>query len=191
MTSLPAPFAVCCTATFAPSFSDTSISRRRISASCAGAFFTALGLAPSSMRLTSRSVSRTDKPFLATWRAASNCCKGFEIDNKARAWPISSCRSSSIGFTLSERSRSRSRLLTDARERPTAWAASACVRSNSRISRSSARASSSGFRSSRWIFSMSAIAMAASSGISRTTAGMSARPAICAARQRRSPATIS
>jgi hypothetical protein len=53
------------------------------------------------------------------------------------------------------------------------------------------RASSSGFRSSRWIFSISAMAMAAESGISRTTTGTCSRPAICAARQRRSPAIIS
>ena len=75
------------------------------------------------------------------------------IDSNARAWPISSCRDSSIGLTLSDSSSRRSRLLTDARLRPTASAACWCVRSNSRISRSSARASSSGFRSSRWKFS--------------------------------------
>src|SRR5262249_5597606 len=41
------------------------------------------------------------------------------------------------------------------------------------------------------MFSMSATAMAASSGMWRMTAGISLRPAICAARPRRSPALIS
>src|SRR3569832_479613 len=65
------------------------------------------------------------------------------------------------------------------------------VRVNSPISRCKALASSMGFRFSRWMFSISAIAIAALSGTSRTTAGISCRPAICAARQRRSPAMIS
>jgi len=82
-------------------------------------------------------------------------------------------------------------LLTAARERPTASAAVWWVMSNSRISRSSARASSSGLRFSRWMFSISDIATAASSGTLRMTAGTACRPAICAARQRRSPAMIS
>ena len=81
--------------------------------------------------------------------------------------------------------------MTVARDRPTASAASACVSPNSSMSRCSERASSMGFRSSRWMFSMSATATADSSGMSRMTAGIVCRPAICAARQRRSPATIS
>ena len=85
----------------------------------------------------------------------------------------------------------RSRLDTAARERPTASAACAWVRSNSSISRCSACASSSGLRSSRWMFSISAIATTVRSSTSRTTAGISVRPASCAARQRRSPAMIS
>jgi hypothetical protein len=48
-----------------------------------------------------------------------------------------------------------------------------------------------GFRFSRWMFSISDMASAASSGTSRTSAGTSSRPAICAARQRRSPAISS
>ena len=81
--------------------------------------------------------------------------------------------------------------LTAARERPTASAACWCVRPNSRISRCSARASSSGLRSSRWMFSINAIASAASSPTGFTTTGTSASPAIWAARKRRSPAMIS
>ena len=149
MTSLPAPFAVWSTLTFAPNFSETSISSRRMSAFCAGVFFTGFELPPSSTLLTSLSVSRTESPFFITCRAAANCCAAFEIASNARACPISSCRSSSSVFTFSDRSCRRSRLLTDARERPTALAASAWVRSNSRMSRSSARASSSGLRFSR------------------------------------------
>ena len=80
----------------------------------------------------------------------------------------------------------RSRLLTAARERPTASAACWWVSSNSLISRSSARASSSGLRSSRWMFSISAIAMAASSRTWRMTAGISCE----AGHLRRAPAAL-
>jgi len=80
---------------------------------------------------------------------------------------------------------------TAARERPTASAAWPWVRENSLISRCSDCASSSGLRSSRWIFSISAMAMTVRSSSSRTTTGTWARPASWAARQRRSPATIS
>lgn len=45
--------------------------------------------------------------------------------------------------------------------------------------------------SSRWMFSISAMAMAASSGTSRTSAGIFSSPACWLARQRRSPAMIS
>ncbi len=48
-----------------------------------------------------------------------------------------------------------------------------------------------GLRFSRWIFSISAIATAASSGTSLMMTGMVSRPASWQARQRRSPATIS
>jgi hypothetical protein len=41
------------------------------------------------------------------------------------------------------------------------------------------------------MFSISDMAMAASSGTSRITAGIASSSAICAARQRRSPAMIS
>jgi glutamate-1-semialdehyde 2,1-aminomutase len=82
-------------------------------------------------------------------------------------------------------------LVTAARDRPTASAASWWVSSNSTISRCRAVASSSGLRSSRWMFSISAMAMAARSGTSRTTAGTSLNPASWAARQRRSPAISS
>jgi hypothetical protein len=77
------------------------------------------------------------------------------------------------------------------RERPIALAACWWVMPNSSIRRWTPIASSSGLRSSRWMFSISDIASAASSGISRTSTGTSVRPAICAARQRRSPAMIS
>ena len=52
-------------------------------------------------------------------------------------------------------------------------------------------ASSSGLRSSRWMFSISAITAAASSGTSLTSTGTSSSPASLAARTRRSPAMIS
>jgi len=72
-----------------------------------------------------------------------------------------------------------------------ASAASWCVSLNSPISRCTPPASSSGLRFSLWMFSTSAMASAVESGTSRTSAGTSARPAIFAARQRRSPAMIS
>ena len=48
-----------------------------------------------------------------------------------------------------------------------------------------------GFKSSRWMFSISAMAMAASSATARITQGTLSRPANWLARQRRSPAIIS
>ena len=74
---------------------------------------------------------------------------------------------------------------------PIASATSCWVSSNSCCRRCSAAASSMGFRSSLWIFSIRAMAMAASSGTSRTIVGMLCRPASWVARQRRSPAMIS
>src|SRR3954451_8349929 len=58
----------------------------------------------------------------------------------------------------------------------------------SRIIRSYIAASSSGEMSSRWRFSMIEISSAVSSSMSSTSAGIVGRPAICDARQRRSPA---
>ena len=60
----------------------------------------------------------------------------------------------------------RSRLLAALRERPTACAACSCVSLNSSTRRCRPCASSSGLRSSRWMFSISAITAAASSGTS-------------------------
>ena len=85
----------------------------------------------------------------------------------------------------------RSRFEAAGRERPTASAASWCVMENSSTRRCKPCASSSGLRFSRWIFSIRAMAKADSSGISRINVGTSVNPAICAARQRRSPAMIS
>ena len=70
-------------------------------------------------------------------------------------------------------------------------AISSCDRFASSASRRYACASSIAFRFSRWMFSMSATWSSWSSGTSRTTTGTLSRPARCAARQRRSPATIS
>ena len=53
-----------------------------------------------------------------------------------------------------------------------------------------AEASSMGFKSSLWIFSMRACAIVSLSERSLTIAGITERPAILAALQRRSPATI-
>ena len=54
-----------------------------------------------------------------------------------------------------------------------------------------ARASSTGLRSSRAMFSITASSSEAASSCWRTTAGIVSSSAICAARQRRSPATSS
>ena len=70
----------------------------------------------------------------------------------------------------------RSRLLAALRERPTACAACSWVRPNSSVRRCRPCASSSGLRSSRWMFSISAIAAAASSGTSRTSTGTLVEP---------------
>ena len=70
-------------------------------------------------------------------------------------------------------------------------AAASWVRPNSSVSRLTPRASSSGLRSSRCMFSISAIAAAASSATSRTSTGTRSSPARRAARTRRSPAMIS
>ena len=82
-------------------------------------------------------------------------------------------------------------MLAALRERPTACAACSWVWPNSRTSRFRPCASSSGLRSSRWMFSISDIAAAASSGTSRTSTGTLSRPARRAARKRLSPAMIS
>src|SRR5690554_2853470 len=98
---------------------------------------------------------------------------------------------SSMTLTSSASDISRNRLVMVTRDLPTASATCCWVSSNSCCRRCSARASSMGLRSSRWIFSISAMAIAASSGTSRITAGMRSSPACWEARQRRSPAMIS
>ncbi|MNY47243.1 hypothetical protein D3C86_1824970 [compost metagenome] len=77
------------------------------------------------------------------------------------------------------------------RDLPTASATCCWVSWKSCCRRCRAAASSIGLRSSRWMFSISAMAIAASSLTSRTSAGMRSRPASWLARQRRSPAMIS
>ena len=82
-------------------------------------------------------------------------------------------------------------VLTATRLRPTRRPTSSRVRPSSSTSAAHARASSIGLRSSRAMFSTSAASSACASSRSRTIAGMLFKPAICAARQRRSPATSS
>ncbi len=79
----------------------------------------------------------------------------------------------------------------DARLRPTRRATFSCVRPNSLTSVVQARASSTGFRFSRAMFSISPTSSAARSSYGDTNAGTMSKPAILAARQRRSPATSS
>ena len=148
-------------------------------ASCAAA------RAPRSSCCTSASVSRTDSPFAATrlpasiWRAPSSA-------SSARAWPISSAPSISISCTGRASLSRRSRLVVALRERPTASAACSCVILNSSTRRCRPAASSIGFRFSRWMFSISDMASAASSGTSRTSAGTSLE----ARHLRRAPAPL-
>ena len=104
---------------------------------------------------------------------------------------MSSAPSITISCTGLASLSSRSRLVVAVRERPTASAACSWVILNSSTRRCTPAASSIGFRFSRWMFSMSDMASAASSGTSRTITGTSSSPAICAARQRRSPAISS
>ncbi len=126
-------------------------------------------------------------PFFATTRPrAPACLRLFVTPSSARAWPISSECVATISHTSGAASSSRSRFDTAARERPMASAHCWCVSWNSLMSRSSARASSSEFRFSRWMFSMSATAIAASSGMWRMIAGMSGE----ARELRGAPATL-
>ena len=75
------------------------------------------------MRRTNASVSRTESDFVATSPATSICCRFDVSPSSARAWPISMRRCSSNCLTSSASSISRNKLLTAARERPTASAA--------------------------------------------------------------------
>ena len=77
------------------------------------------------------------------------------------------------------------------RDLPTASAMSSCVRPKRSIRAWKPCASSIGLRSVRCTFSTIAISSTSTSLNSRMTAGIVCRPARCAARQRRSPATIS
>ena len=142
-------------------------------------------------RATSRSASRTDS-FLPTisLRRTGSAARGRAPAARARA-PCRCRRPSAVCCTGVARLSRRSRLLAALRERPTACAAWSCVSWNSSIRRCSPCASSSGFRSSRWMFSISDITAADSSGTSCTSTGTSSRPASLAARKRRSPAMIS
>ena len=81
--------------------------------------------------------------------------------------------------------------MTATRLRPTRRPTDSRVSPSSSTSAAQARASSTGLRSSRAMFSISAASSASASSRSRTSAGIVSRPAICAARQRRSPATSS
>ncbi len=76
------------------------------------------------------------------------------------------------------------------RSLPTRSATCSWVRPCSRVSASKASASSMAFRSARWRFSTSASSNDSRSLASRRSAGISCSPARCAARQRRSPATM-
>ena len=140
--------------------------------------------------LTRLSDSRTDSFLLAIWLAAV-ICVARSSDSRARAWPMSMSPAISMDCTGSAKLSRRIRLLAALRERPTAWAASSCVRPNSLIRRCRPWASSSGLRSSRCMFSIRAIAAAASSATLRTSTGTRSSPASLAARKRRSPAMIS
>src|ERR1700731_2557147 len=75
-------------------------------------------------------------------------------------------------------------------DRPMRDANSSWVTSNSSGNCWYAAASSKGFSCTRWMFSSKASRSRLSSPVSRTIAGMVARPAPWAARQRRSPITI-
>src|SRR6266852_6333759 len=134
------------------------------------------------MALTSCSVWPTESARSATRFAALSCCRPSSA-RSARACPISSFPSKTSAWTAFCRFSSLSRLVVAARERPMASAASWCVSLNSPISRCTPPASSSGLRFSLWMFSTSAMASADESGTSRASAGISARPAIFAARQ--------
>ena len=82
----------------------------------------------------------------------------------------------------------RRKLATVARSLPVRLAICSWVMWNSRESRSKARACSIGFRSARCRFSTIVISIACSSETWRRMAGTVVLPAICEARQRRSPA---
>src|SRR5574343_1902012 len=178
------------TSTGAISRSDSSSSTRRTSSDFSFLGFCVTRLNSALSFLAMLSASRTDIFLAAIWLAAV-ICVALSSASSARAWPMSRSPAISMVCTGSARFKRRSRLLAALRERPTAWPAASCVRPNSRIRRCRPCASSSGLRSSRWMFSISAIAAAASLGTSRTSTGTLSRPASLLARKRRSPAMIS
>ena len=142
------------------------------------------------MRLAKASAARADRPDLTISRAASRCLSADRV-SRGRACPISSLPSASRRCVSSPNCNRRNRLVTAGRERPTASATASWVMPNSSDRRANPRACSRGLRSSRCMFSINATHIAAWSSSSRTTAGISCRPASWAARQRRSPAMIS
>ena len=147
-------------------------------------------ISPESRRLTSDSVCRTDSPRPTTVRAVFGCSTSGKA-RSALACPISrSPRSNMRRASVCSPIR-RIRLVTVTLDLPTASATSCCVSSNSSCSRFSAMASSIGLRFSRWIFSIRAMAIAASSPTGLIIAGILSNPANWLARQRRSPAMIS
>src|SRR3569832_2445675 len=99
MMSLPLPLLPCSNLTPAPNFSERSVSRRRMSGSTAFAVAVFSG-ASESRRRTRRSVSRTDKPFATTSRAAALCAAPFRHNkNKTnkRERPMASATSGGGG----------------------------------------------------------------------------------------------
>ena len=136
---------------------------------------------------TSASVSRTDRPLAAMRCASFDLACAGEREQRARVAHVERAFQHAAPAPACASSSRRSRLVTAARERPTASAACSCVMLEL-VDQALRRpcASSSGFRSSRWMFSISASASAASSGTSRTSAGTSSSPAML----RRAPAAL-
>ena len=141
-------------------------------------------------RRTSASVARTESPSRTTCWAALRIASAFSSGRSARACPISSAPARSRSRTSAGSRSSRIAFVTVDRSLPTRTATCSWVRPCSRVRASKASASSIAFRSARWRFSTRAISNASRSLASRSSAGISFSPARCAARQRRSPATM-
>ena len=143
-----------------------------------------------SMFFTIFSVSLTDNCLERTISNASFMASSVSRGSKVLACPgvMSPLSRKSRTFSGSDSSlREFVRLGLDI---PTIFAVSSCVRPNSSVSFFKPRAISTGLRSSLWRFSTSITALASVSDSSLITTGISVRPAIALALQRRSPDII-
>ena len=142
-------------------------------------------------RRTSASVSRTDRSFFATSAPTSACWRGAGSESSARAWPISSSRFSMNGRIACGRSSSAQQV----RHRGARTAdgfRGLLVRQLEFADQARERER---FLERVQVLALDVLDERERDGVLvvdvAETAGISCRPAICAARQRRSPATIS